>query len=154
MTYYYSTTKISLGNLSIEEENGWHVKPLHEPASIDMHSVHAYEPGCVIPKIELQLEWNGAGEPEKKKIEVEGGNMESFTLFCGGQPPVTPAPTSHSQLHRSHNQPAIHCYDRLHQKHNLLPCLISPHFHYCSTYQYHQVMPLTLFRESQEIVTS
>ena len=94
MTYYYSTTKIALGNLPIEEENGWHVKPLHEPASIDMRSVHAYEPGCVIPKIELQLEWKGAGEPEKKKfkIEVQGGTMESFTLFCGGQPP---APASH-----------------------------------------------------------
>ena len=97
MTYYYSTTKISLGNLPIEEENGWHVKPLHEPASIDMRSVHAYEPGCVIPKIELQLEWKGAGKPVKKKfkIEVQGGTMESFTLFCEGQPPVTPAPTSH-----------------------------------------------------------
>ena len=49
MTYYYLTTKISLGNLPIEEENGWHVKPLHEPASIDMHSMHTYEPGCVMP---------------------------------------------------------------------------------------------------------
>ena len=97
MRYYYSTTKISLKHLPIEEENGWHIKPLHQPASIDMHSVHAYEPGCVIPKIELQLEWKGAGEPQKGMvdIEVEGGDMESFTLFCSGQPPVTPAPTSH-----------------------------------------------------------
>ena len=97
MTYYYSTTKIALGNLPIEEENGWHVKPLHKPASIDMCSVHAYEPGCVIPKIELKLEWKGAGEPEEKEvdIEVEGGNMESFKLSCGGQPPVTLAPITH-----------------------------------------------------------
>ena len=62
-----------------------------------MNSVHAYEPGSIIPKIELKLQWKGAGEPEKKavKIAVEGGSMESFTLFCGEQPPVTPAPTSH-----------------------------------------------------------
>ena len=97
MRYYYSTTKISLGNLPIEKENGWHVKPLHKPASIDMRSVHAYEPGRVIPKIELKLEWKGAGKPVKEmfKIEIQGGNMESFTLFCGEQPPVTPAPTSY-----------------------------------------------------------
>ena len=75
MRYYYSTTEIVLGNLPIEEGNGWYVKPLHKPASIDMCSVHAYEPGCVIPKIELKLEWKEAGEPEEKEIdiEVEGG---------------------------------------------------------------------------------
>ena len=97
MRYYYSTTKIALKHLPIEEENRWHVEPLHQPASIDMRSMHAYEPGCVIPKIGLQLEWKGAGEAEKEKVdmEVEGGDMESFTLFCGEQPPVTLAPTSH-----------------------------------------------------------
>ena len=59
-----------------------------------MRSVHAYEPGCVIPKIELKLEWKGAGEPGKKKVKiaVEG---RSFILFCGVQPPINLTPTSH-----------------------------------------------------------
>ena len=92
MRYYYLTTKIAPKILSIEEHNGWLVKPLHQPASIDMHSVHAYEPGCVIPKIDLKIEWKGAGEPEDIDIEFEGGDMESITLE---RPPITPAPTNH-----------------------------------------------------------
>ena len=93
MAYSITTTTISLTNLPIEEENGWHVKSHHKKASISMSDVHAYEPGCVIPNIELMMEWKGAGEPQRKQFEikVEGGDMESFTLFCGYQPP-TPGP--------------------------------------------------------------
>ena len=96
MTYSIRTNKISLRNLPIEEENGWHVKSFNQPASINMRTVHAYQPGCAIPKIELKREWKGAGEPKEKEfiIEVEGGDMESFTLFRE-QPPITPAPISH-----------------------------------------------------------
>ena len=96
MSYYYLTTKIALRDIP-KVEDGWQIDPVCLPPSIDMNSVHAYEPGSIIPKIELKLQWKGAGEPEKKavKIAVEGGSMESFTLFCGEQPPVTPAPTSH-----------------------------------------------------------
>ena len=94
VVYYVTTTRISLTNLPIEEENGWHIKSRYQPASIDMCTVHEYEPGCAIPRIELMMEWKGAGEPQRKQFEikVEGGDMESFTWFCGEQPPITPAP--------------------------------------------------------------
>ena len=65
ISYYYSTTNIALKVIQ-NFQDSWLFEPVCQPASIDMRSVHAYEPGCVIPKIELKLEWKGAGEPEKK----------------------------------------------------------------------------------------
>ena len=85
ISYYYSTTNIALKVIQ-NFQDSWLLEPVCQPACIDMRSVHAYEPGCVIPKIELKLEWKGAGEPGKKKVKiaVEG---RSFILFCGVQPP-------------------------------------------------------------------
>lgn len=82
MRYFYGTTKILL---SIPLDcKGWCIEPSCRPALVDMLSIHTYQPGSVIPKVELKLNWQGTGQPEEQKveIEVEGGSMESFTLSC------------------------------------------------------------------------
>ena len=88
MRNYYLTTAIVL-NIP-ENENGWHIQPTCQPTNISMLNIHAYEPGSVIPKVELKLEWQDSSrEPQRTEVEVklQGGSMESLRLICGQQPP-------------------------------------------------------------------
>ena len=98
MTYYYLTTTIVLD--IPENENGWRIKPTCLPTSISMRDIHAYEPGSVIPKVELQPEWQDSSrKPQRTEVEVklQGGSMESLTVICGQQPPQTSSPQSCGQ---------------------------------------------------------
>ena len=98
MRYYYLTTAIILD--IPKDKDGWHIKPTCQPTNISMLNVHAYEPGSVIPKVELQLEWQDSSrEPQRTEVEVklQGGSMESLTLICGQQPPQTSSPQSCGQ---------------------------------------------------------
>ena len=90
--YFNRTTEISL---SIPPDcDGWIIKPSCKPAVIDMLALHTYEPGSVIPKIELKLKWQGTGEPKEQEVEigVQGGSMESLTLSCKPENPKKSAP--------------------------------------------------------------
>ena len=98
MRNYYLTTAIVL-NIP-ENKDGWHIKPTCQPTNISMLNIHAYEPGSVIPKVELKLEWQDSSrEPQRTEVEVklQGGSMESLTLICGKQPPQTSSPQSCGQ---------------------------------------------------------
>ena len=98
MTYYYLTAAIVL-DIS-ENENGWRIKPTCQPTSISMRDIHAYEPGSVIPKVELKLEWQDSSrEPQRTEVQVklQGGSMESLTVICGQQPPQNSSPQSCGQ---------------------------------------------------------
>ena len=88
MRNYYLTTAIVLD--IPKDKDGWHIKPTCQPTNISMLNVHAYEPGSVIPKVELKLEWQDSSrEPQRTEVEVklQGGSMESLRLICGQQPP-------------------------------------------------------------------
>ena len=56
-----------------------------------MEKITYYRPGRTLPNIELQMKWEGKGEPEDEEIEikVDGGDIKSFTLYCGLMPPAT-----------------------------------------------------------------
>ena len=117
--YFNRTTEISL---SIPPDcDGWIIKPSCKPAVIDMLALHTYEPGSVIPKIELKLKWQGTGEPKEQEVEigVQGVRMESFTLSCKpGNPkksrPVLPQPQNQSspQQHSASTSPLQQPTDR------------------------------------------
>ena len=98
MRNYYLTTAIVLD--IPKDKDGWRIKPTCQPTSISMLNIHAYEPGSVIPKVELQLEWQDSSrEPQRTEVQVklQGGSMESLTLICGQQPPQTSSPQSCGQ---------------------------------------------------------
>ena len=86
----YTTKEIALSPLPIEG-SGWSVNSTFMPAKIDMEKITYYRPGTRLPNIELQMKWVGMGEPEDEEIEiqVDGGDIKSFTLYCGLMPPAT-----------------------------------------------------------------
>ena len=105
MQYFYITTTISLSIPELEPGcDGWCIEPRCRPVTVGMLGVHTYEPGGVIPKIELKLKWRGKGKPEEQEVEigVEGGSMKSFTLSCE---PTQQSPESLPQSQQSLNQP-------------------------------------------------
>ena len=84
MTCYLFTTEVSL-KVPEAQENGWLIQPNPTPPRINMCDVCAYEPGCVIPKIELKLTWRGR-EPRRImdfNIGIQGGDKHSFILTAG-----------------------------------------------------------------------
>lgn len=85
MQCFFNTTEIYLSIPALPSGwDGWHIIPSWQPATITMRDIHAYQPGSVIPKIELKLKWQGEGKPQEKDIQIRihGGNMNYFTLFC------------------------------------------------------------------------
>ena len=104
MQYFYKTTTISLSIPELEPGcDGWCIESSCKPVTVGMLGVHTYEPGGVIPKIELTLKWQGKGEPEEREVDigVEGGSMESFILSCK---PAQQSPESLPQSQQSINQ--------------------------------------------------
>ena len=105
MQYFYKTTKISLSIPELEPGcDGWCIEPSCKPVTVGMLGVHTYQPGGVIPKIELKLKWQGNGKPEEQEIDIgiEGGSMESFSLSCKS---AQQSPESLPQSQQSLNQP-------------------------------------------------
>ena len=86
----YTTKEIALSPLPIEG-SGWSVKSTFMLAKIDMEKITYYRPGRTLPNIELQMKWEGKEEPEDEEIEiqVDGGDIKSFILYCGLMPPAT-----------------------------------------------------------------
>ena len=92
----YATTEISL-SMPSPDSKGWCIAPSRMPTEVDMHDVHTYQPGSVIPRIELKLKWQGEGDPSEQEIEigVQGGSTEeSFKLTCKPEKPEQPEPTA------------------------------------------------------------
>ena len=120
--YFYGTTEISISIRELPPDcDGWIIKPSCKPPVIDMLAIHTYEPGSVIPNIELKLKWHGTGEPKEQEVEigVQGVRMESFTLSCKpGNPkksrPVLPQPQNQSspQQHSASTSPLQQPTDR------------------------------------------
>ena len=110
MQYFYTTTTISLSIPELEPGcDGWCIEPRCRPVTVGMLGVHTYEPGGVIPKIELKLKWRGEGKPEEQEVDigVEGGSMESFTLsFEPTQQSPESLPQSQQSLNQQPPQPA------------------------------------------------
>lgn len=108
--YFYRTTKILLSMPELPLDcDGWCIEPSCRPALVDMLNIHTYQPGSVIPKVELKLNWQGTGQPGEQEVEikVEGGSMESFTLSCipEEQWPKLQLPSQHSPPQDQPNNP-------------------------------------------------
>ena len=97
----FCTKTIVLVVPSDREDKGWRVAPVFRPAEIDMLDIQEYEPGKTSPNIQLNMTWEGEGEPIEEEIEikVQGGRLESFVLFC--RPTSTMVPVEVTQSQRS-----------------------------------------------------
>ena len=96
----YTTKEIALSPLPTVTKGGWSVNSTFMPAKIDMEKITYYRPGRTLPNIQLQMKWEGKEEPEDEEIEIKvnGGDIKSFTLYCGLMPPATG--TNPSNIHR------------------------------------------------------
>ena len=110
----YTTKEIALSPLPIEG-SGWSVNSTFMPAKIDMEKITYCTPGTTPPNIELHMKWEGMGEPEDEEIEiqVDGGDIKSFTLYCGLMSPATG--TNPRNIHRvlDINQDLNYIFDTL-----------------------------------------
>ena len=96
----YTTKEIALSPLPTVTKGRWSVKSTFMPAKIDMEKITYYRPGTALPNIQLQMRWEGKEEPEDEEfeIQVDGGDIKSFILYCGLMPPATG--TDPSNIHR------------------------------------------------------
>ena len=80
------------------ESKGWHVSSCFEPPEIKLFDIDKYEPMQTCPKIILQMEWKGSGNPteDSVRVPIQGGSIKSFTLLC--------KPTPQKQGHSSQAQ--------------------------------------------------
>ena len=64
--------------------DGWSIQSTRLPPKINMNDIIEFEPGSVLPCIELLMKWVGEGDPKEGKVQIgiQGGDMESFTLIC------------------------------------------------------------------------
>ena len=83
MTCDNSIEAITL-SVPVDSKNGWHVSSCFEPAEIKLFDIDKYEPRQICPKIILQMEWMGSGNPteDSVRIPIHGGSIKSFTLLC------------------------------------------------------------------------
>ena len=97
MTCDNSIEAITL-SVPIDTKNGWHISSCFEPAEIKLFDINKYEPMQTCPKIILQMEWKGSGNPTEDsiRIPIQGGSINSFTLLC--------KPTPQKQSHSSQAQ--------------------------------------------------
>ena len=88
----YTTNEIAL-SLPHATDNGWNITSTFKPAKINMDTIQYYRPGRTPPSIELNIKWKGNGDPINTGIEIgiQGGDSQSFTLFCRPALPITPA---------------------------------------------------------------
>lgn len=80
-----STTSITLSIPSPLRKDGWVVKPVVNPPSLEMDTIKKYKPGKVIPNIKLSMKWKGGGQPREESVQVEinGADVnKSFDLPC------------------------------------------------------------------------
>ena len=97
MTCDNSIEAITL-SVPVDTKNGWHISSCFEPAEIKLFDIDKYEPRQICPKIILQMEWKGSGNPteDSVRIPIHGGSIKSFTLLC--------KPTPQKQGHSSQTQ--------------------------------------------------
>ena len=111
------TTEIGFSEAEPDTQEGWKIQMEPMPSTLNTSSIWAYEKGCVIPKIELELEWTRENEqPREKKVhirvEVWGGSTQSIPLSC--KPPEQPQdqPSDQTQplqqIPANENQPLLH----------------------------------------------
>ena len=98
MTCDNSIEAITL-SVPVDSKTGWHISSCFEPPEIKLFDIDKYEPMQICPKIILQMEWMGSGNPteDSVRIPIQGGSIKSFTLLC--------KPTPQKQGHSSHTQP-------------------------------------------------
>ena len=96
----YTTEAITL-SIPDPVQGEWDVSPTYSPAKINMDDICGYRRGRIPPGIELNMEWNGEGESQKKniKIGITGGELQSFILFC--RPKTIAAPDPQSTLRQA-----------------------------------------------------
>ena len=131
----HSSTKAITLSLPQAKENGWVVKPVVDPPSIDMDIIKKYRPGRTIPKIVLKMTWKGTGQPidDTVTVLINGENVKSFDLPCASScTPLHTPMSSRFSCQESANDftdlpQQIPCHqDQLYPQPTLVPGVVGP----------------------------
>ena len=114
MTCSYTTTEITFSEAWPISQEESRVNMIPSPAQIETSIICGYEPGCIIPKIELEPEWitDGQRTEIKTQIRVKGG-VRGLTFPLSFKPPMQsreqPVLESPPPQHQPLDEPSYQC---------------------------------------------